>query len=131
MVCSDRWRAYLSVVRKQVGRPLRVLDRLHVARKLGEMIDAVRAAAVRELRQRGREPVLQRSRWLLLKCPENLTAKQRPDLATCSSLSRAQMGCLGQDRLSMQSPWRTCRNMAQAPATAQLLLDWPPVPTPG
>lgn len=47
----------------------------------GKAIDEVRAQEARELRARGREPVLTKTRWLLLKRPENLTEKQEVRLA--------------------------------------------------
>ena len=52
VVCSDMWKAYLTVVRKRSGQAPHVLDRFHVAGKLGEMIDKVRAAEARELKRR-------------------------------------------------------------------------------
>ncbi len=39
------------------------------------------AGEARQLREHGYEPVLKHSRWLLLKRPENLTAKEPPKLA--------------------------------------------------
>ncbi len=39
-------------------------------------IDKVRAQETRELKARGKEPVLVTSRWCLVKKPENLTGKQ-------------------------------------------------------
>ena len=44
-------------------------------------IDEVRAAEARKLAAEGRAPVLKRSRWLLLKRPENLTDAQSERLA--------------------------------------------------
>ena len=67
------WKAYLTVIRKRAGQAPRVLDRFHVAGKFGEMIDKVRAAEARELKMQGKVPVLKRSRWLLLKHPEDLS----------------------------------------------------------
>ena len=46
----------------------------------GKAIDEV-AQETRELRARGGEPVLTKTRWLLLKRPENLTEKQEVRLA--------------------------------------------------
>ena len=87
VVCSDMWKAYLNGIRKRAGRALHVLDRFPVAGKLGEMIEAVRAAEVCELQRQGREPLLRRSRWLLLKRPENLTEARRPKLADLLKLN--------------------------------------------
>jgi transposase len=75
-VCSDLWKAYLPVLAEQVPQALHVLDRFHIMKQLGLAVDAVRAAEVKRLKRDGYEPVLKRSRWCLLKRPENLTDKQ-------------------------------------------------------
>ena len=43
---------------------------------LSKTIDEVRAHEAKELKEKGYDPVLTKSRWLLLKRPENLTQKQ-------------------------------------------------------
>lgn len=75
-VCSDMWRAYLKVIAKKVPQAVHVLDRFHVMQRIGKAINEVRAAEARQLKQDGYEPILQGSKWLLLKRPENLTEKQ-------------------------------------------------------
>jgi transposase len=80
-IASDMWRAYLKVVAKKAGAAVHVLDRFHIAMHLSKAIDKVRAEETRALAARGYEPVLKRSRWVLLKRPENLTAKQDIKLA--------------------------------------------------
>ena len=47
----------------------------------GKALDEVRAAEVKELKAKGDEPVLTKSRWLLLKRPEHLTETQEAKLA--------------------------------------------------
>jgi transposase len=47
----------------------------------GKAIDEVRAQEAREIKVRGQEPVLTKTRWLLLKRPENLTETQEVRLA--------------------------------------------------
>ena len=78
VVCSDMWKAYLDVIRKRTGQALHVLDRFHVAGKLGEMIDQVGAANVRELKKQGLVP---------LKRPDNLSEAQQPKLADLLKLN--------------------------------------------
>jgi transposase len=80
-ICSDMWRPYLKVIAKQAAQAAHVLDRFHIMSMLSKAIDDVRAQEVKALKARGYEPVLRRSRWLLLKRPENLTEKQEPRLA--------------------------------------------------
>ena len=58
-----------------------MLDRFHIIKQLGKAIDDVRAQEVKTLKAEGYEPVLKRTRWLLLKRPENLAEKQEPRLA--------------------------------------------------
>ena len=75
-ICSDMWRPYLKVIAKKAGNAINILDRFHIMAHLGKAIDEVRAQEVRELKEKGQEPVLTKSRWLLLKRPENLTERQ-------------------------------------------------------
>jgi transposase len=70
------WQAYLKVIAKKVPHALHVLDRFHVMQKMSKAIDKVRAAEARKMEEDGYEPLLKGSRWLLLKRPENLTAKE-------------------------------------------------------
>lgn len=80
-VCSDMWKPYLKVIAKKAGQALHILDRFHIMSYLSKAIDQVRAQEVNELKAKGYEPVLAKSRWLLLKRPENLTEKQEIKLA--------------------------------------------------
>ena len=80
-VASDMWKAFLTVVRERAKNAVHILDRFHIAQKLSKAVDEVRRSEVRELRKRGRSPVLTKARWLLLKRPENLTDKERPRLS--------------------------------------------------
>jgi len=80
-VCSDMWRPYLKVIAKKAGAALNILDRFHIMAHLSKAIDEVRAGETRTLKEQGYEPVLTKSRWLLLKRPENLTDRQENKLA--------------------------------------------------
>ena len=80
-VCSDMWQAYLKVIAKKAPKAIHVLDRFHVMQKMSKAIDKVRAAEVKQLKADGYEPILTRSRWVLLKRPENLTDKQAVKLS--------------------------------------------------
>jgi transposase len=75
-ICSDMWGAYLKVIAKKAGHAVHVLDRFHIMQRMGQAINEVRAAEVKELKQNGYEPILKGARWILLKRPENLTEKQ-------------------------------------------------------
>jgi len=74
---SDMWKPYLTVIAERVGHAIHVLDRFHVAKKLGEAVDKVRATEAKEMASKGFEAVLKHSRWCFLKREENLTEAQR------------------------------------------------------
>jgi transposase len=75
-VCSDMWRAYLSVIAKKLPKALHILDRYHIVANLGKALDQVRAEEAKKLNKEGWD-VLKRSRWLLLRRRKRLTGKQR------------------------------------------------------
>ena len=80
-ICSDMWKPYLKVIKKKAGQAIHILDRFHIMMHLSKAIDEVRAGETRELKEKGYEPVLTKSRWLLLKRPENLTDNQETRLS--------------------------------------------------
>ena len=75
------WKPYLKVIKKKAGQAIHILDRFHIMTHLSKAIDEVRAGEAKELKEKGYEPVLTRSRWLFLKRPENLTKNQESKLA--------------------------------------------------
>jgi len=76
-VCSDMWKPYLDLIKQHCTHALNILDRFHVVAKMNLALDDVRAVEARRMAQEGYEPLLKRSRWCLLKRPENLTDLQR------------------------------------------------------
>ncbi len=80
-VCSDMWKAYLKVIAKKASQAIHVLDRFHIMAHMNQALDEVRAGESKELVRQGYEPVLKKSRWLLLKRPENLKESQQASLA--------------------------------------------------
>jgi len=80
-VCSDMWKPYLKVIAKKADLAIHVLDRFHIMSHFSKALDEVRAGEAKALKANGYEPVLSKSRWLLLKRPENLTEKQEVRLA--------------------------------------------------
>ena len=86
-ICSDMWKPYLKVIAEKALNALNILDRFHVAQKLGQAIDDVRAMETRALKLKGKEIILKHSRWCFLKNPENLTDNQKvklKDLLACN-----------------------------------------------
>jgi hypothetical protein len=55
---------------------LHILDRFHIVAKMNKALDEVRAEEPRRMWIEGRDPVLKKSRWLLLKRSENLGDEQ-------------------------------------------------------
>lgn len=76
-VCSDMWKPYLELIAQHCTNALNILDRFHVVAKMNKAIDEVRASEAKRMAHDGYAPVLQRSRWCLLKRRENLTDPQR------------------------------------------------------
>jgi transposase len=81
-IASDMWRAFLGVVAKRASSAVHVLDRYHVAKLFSDAVDRVRRDEVRELRNRGKEPSLTKTRWILLKRRHRLNEKQEGRLST-------------------------------------------------
>jgi transposase len=75
-ICSDMWKPYLKVIKEEAAHALHILDRFHIVARLNKALDEVRAAEHRRMQEDGYSPVLTKSRWLLLKRPENLTESQ-------------------------------------------------------
>lgn len=81
VVCSDMWKPYLKVIKEMLPSALNVLDRFHIAKKLGEAVDKVRREEVKELKEKGYDPVLKGARFCFLKRFANLTKNQLYKLA--------------------------------------------------
>lgn len=80
-LCSDMLKTYLKVIAKKASQAIHVLDRYHIMAHFSKALDEVRAEETKELKTKGYEPVLSKSRWLLLRRPENLTDSQEVKLA--------------------------------------------------
>ena len=80
-ICSDMWKPYIKVIKEKAGQAIHILDRFHIVAQMNRAIDQVRAQEAKELKDKGYDPVLKKSRWCLLKRPENLTESQEIKLA--------------------------------------------------
>ena len=80
-VCSDMWKPYIEIVKKNASEAIHVLDRFHIMMKFGKALDKIRAEETRQLKSDGYEPYLKKTRFLLLKRPENLTDGQEAKLS--------------------------------------------------
>jgi transposase len=66
-ICSGMWEPYLKVIREKCSEALHILDRFHIVAKMSKALDEVRTEETGRMRHEGRDPVLKKSRWLLLK----------------------------------------------------------------
>ena len=80
-VCSDMWKPYLNVIKNRISTAVHILDRFHIVARLNKALDEVRADEHRKMKEDGYDPILTKSRWVLLKRPENLTEKQEMKLS--------------------------------------------------
>ncbi len=74
------WKPYLRLIRQHCTNALNILDRFHIVAKMNLALDQVRASEARRMAQAGYEPVLKKSRWCLLKRPQNLKDNQQMKL---------------------------------------------------
>src|ERR1041385_1378368 len=78
-VCSDMWEPYLKVIRENCSEALHIHDRFHIVANMNKALDQVRAEETGRMQREGRDPVLKKSRGLLLKRSENLEIEQRSE----------------------------------------------------
>jgi transposase len=87
-VCSDMWRAYLSVVAAKVPQALHVLDRFHITMHLNQAVDQVRRGESARLRGHPAAAKLKRMRWQLLRRGNRVRGRAKQRLC---GLLRAQL----------------------------------------
>ncbi len=75
-VCSDMWKAYLTVIGRRLPKAIRVLDKFHIVASLHKAVDEVRREESARMAKEGYEPILKKSKYCFLKRPENLTPNQ-------------------------------------------------------
>ena len=80
-ICSDMWKPYIYIIRKNAKNAILVLDRFLIAMHMKTAIDKIRAEETRRLAADGYEPYLKKTRYLLLERPENLPSKQDVQLS--------------------------------------------------
>jgi transposase len=93
-VCSDMWEPCLKVIREKCSEALHILDRFHIVAKMNKALDEIRAGESRRIASEGGVPVLEKSRWLLLKREENLKLEQRFRLRDLLHYNLKTVSCL-------------------------------------
>jgi len=116
-VSMDMSPAFIAGARKHLKTANITFDKFHVIKQLNEAIDHIR-------RQEAKiNPCLKGSRYIWLKNPNNLTARQQNDLKTLSKenkkLSRAY-----QMKLTFQDIYRTIWDVNVADIAIQKWLSW-------
>lgn len=76
VICSDLWKAYLKVIKRKIPECVHILDRFHVMKYLNDAVDQTRRAETSQLKHDGYEPILEKSRWCLLKNKRNQKTSQ-------------------------------------------------------
>ena len=117
-ICSDMWRAYLSVVAQQANQAIHILDRFHIAQLFNKAIDQVRAQEARRLKAKGLE-LLKHTRWLILKRRSHLNRKEVLRLKELLDHNLTTVKCYlmkedFQRFWELKAPWRI----------ASFFLDW-------
>jgi transposase len=75
-IFSDLWKPYLKVIKSKLPQALHILDRFHIMGYLNDAVDNTRRQETYQLRKDGYEPILEKSRWCLLKNKCNQTRSQ-------------------------------------------------------
>ena len=75
-ICSDLWKAYLKIIKRNVPECVHILDRFHVMQYLNNAVDQTRRTETAQLKHDGYEPILEKSRWCLLKNKRNQKTSQ-------------------------------------------------------
>ncbi len=109
---ADFWRPYRDGVIENFENAAVTADRYHIVQMLNRAVDEVRR------REQRREPGLKRSRYLWLKKPSKLTARQRQDLPYLRRRYR-QTGRAYELKLEFDDLWEQT-----AEAAPGYLVDW-------
>ena len=75
-VCSDMWEPYLKLIQEKCSQALHIPDRFHIVANMNKALDQIRAEETGRLKREGRDIVLRKTRWLLLRRSDNLGDEQ-------------------------------------------------------
>ena len=79
-ICSDMWKPYLTVIRKQASHALHVLDRFHITMHVNQAVDQVRRGESTRLRVARKKERLKHMRWILLRGGNRVRGRARQKL---------------------------------------------------
>ncbi len=79
-VCSDMWRACITVIAERFSKAVRVLDRFHIVGHLNKAVDNVRRSEVKKLKESGKPAYLKKCRWIFIEKKSRVWGKSRARL---------------------------------------------------
>ena len=85
-ICCDMWMPYIKVIKEKAPNALLVFDKFHIIRHLMDAVDQVRRDEIKEKGKEHKE-LIKHSRYIWLKNPWNLTAKQKLKLSSLEKLN--------------------------------------------
>jgi transposase len=85
-VCCDMWAPYVEVVKERLPHAVLVFDKFHIVRHLLDAVDQVRRQEAQKLKSENPE-LLNKTRYIWLKNPWNLTENQRLRLSDLEKLN--------------------------------------------
>jgi transposase len=88
LISMDMSQAYIRKVTEQLPNATIVFDPFHVIKLANNAVDEVRRAQVRALKGNAHAPSLKKTRWLLLKAPENLLPWESEKLSILGVVNR-------------------------------------------
>jgi transposase len=88
LVSMDMCGAYIAKVRERLPRATIVFDPFHVIKLANHAVDEVRRAQVRTLKGQDQARTVKKTRWVLLKAPENLDSDEVEKLSILGRVNR-------------------------------------------
>jgi transposase len=88
LVSLDMCTAYIAKLRERLPRTTLVFDPFHVVKLANLAVDEVRRAQVRALKGQAAARAVKKTRWVLLKAPENLRDDEVEKLAVLGRVNR-------------------------------------------
>lgn len=88
LVSLDMCGAYIAKLRERLPHATLVFDPFHVVKLANQAVDDVRRGQVRALKGQDAARAVKKTRWLLLKAPENLDDKETEKLAVLGRVNR-------------------------------------------
>jgi len=88
LVSLDMSAAFIASIRRRLPHATVVFDPFHVVKLANEAVDKVRRAQVRALAGTADTSALKKTRWILLKAPENLRPEERYQLSLIGKANR-------------------------------------------